>query len=722
MESTPQQPRPPAETVGTLEGVIERIVYENPDTGFFVGRLRREGEHDLDTFVGSLLAVSPGESVRLRGQWIEDKKFGRQFQVESFEVVVPSSIEGIEKYLGSGLISGIGPVYAKKLVAAFGAETLRIINEHPERLRKVPGIGQKRAEQIRGSWESQKAVQAIMIFLQGHGIRPAQAARIYQAYGDKAIAVLRSNPYKLAEDIAGIGFQGADQIAQRLGIDAASPQRLEAGLRHVLTEALARGHVYLDEPEVMDAASQMLAVSRDALSLPLENLLSRAGLVREGERIFLPLSIEAELGSANLLKRLLGAPNEMPEINLENALKWVEREQKITLSPGQRDAITHGCKDKVLVITGGPGTGKTTIIKGLLAILERKGLSYLLAAPTGRAAKRMEAATDRSASTLHRLLEYSPKNRGFTRSETDPLVTDLLVVDEASMIDIQLMHAVLKALPPFARLILVGDVDQLPSVGAGNVLADLITSGAVPVARLDTVFRQADESGIIYNAHRVNRGQMPEFNNTDFFLINRPEPPAALETVVELVARRLPQSLHLDPLRDIQVLSPMRKGDVGTVRLNEALQDALNPNGTPVGPRGFRVGDKLMQTRNNYDLEVFNGDVGILTLNDAAGEEVEILFDDGRKVIYPYKNLEELALAYAITIHKSQGSEYPTVIIPILTQHYVMLQRNVLYTAITRGKQRVILVGEPKAIALAAGNSRIMRRNTRLSERMRNVG
>jgi exodeoxyribonuclease V alpha subunit len=705
---------------GELEGVIERIVYENPETGFLVGRLRRDNAHELDTFVGSLIAVSPGESVRLRGRWIDDQKFGRQLRIESYEVVVPSSIEGIEKYLGSGLITGIGPHFAKKLVAAFGAETLRVIDEQPERLRRVPGIGAKRAQDIRAAWESQKAIQAIMIFLQGHGIRPAQAARIYQAYGDKAMAVMRNNPYQLAEDINGIGFQGADQIAQKMGLAQDAPQRLEAGLRHALLEAMGEGHVFLDKQQLLEDASRVLGVKLPQLAAPLDALLAREGLVREGDAIYLPHLRDAEAGVAQQLKRLLGAPSEMPSIHVENAIKWVEREQGIQLSEGQREAIRLGCESKVLVITGGPGTGKTTILKGLLAILEKKGLSFLLAAPTGRAAKRMEAATERSASTLHRLLEYSPRKHGFTRNETDPLVTDLLVADEASMIDIHLMHALLKALPPFARLLLVGDVDQLPSVGPGNVLFDLIASGMVPVARLQTVFRQADESGIIHNAHRVNRGLMPDFNTTDFMLVKRESPEAVLETIVELVVRRMPQGLGLDPLRDVQVLSPMRRGDAGTVRINEALQQALNPSGVPIAGRGFRLGDKVMQLRNNYELEVFNGDVGILSTNDPEGQEVEVTFDDGRKVIYPYRNLDELALAYAMTIHKSQGSEYNTIVIPVVAQHFMMLQRNVLYTGITRGKARVILVGEPKAVAMAVRNSNIARRNTRLTGRMRN--
>lgn len=705
----------------TVEGVVERIVYENPDSGFLVGRLREEGNPHLVTFVGSMLAVSAGESVRLRGSWIEDRKFGRQLQVTSFEVLVPSSVEGIEKYLGSGLINGIGPHYAKKLVQAFGAETLRVIDEQPQRLKAVPGIGHKRAAQIRAAWESQKAVQAIMIFLQGHGVRPTQAARIYQTYGDKALAVLRSNPYQLAEDIPGIGFHGADEIARRMGMDPDAPQRMEAGLRHALLSALERGHVYLQAEDLKANAGELLGVPASTLAEPLNRLLERSGLVRENDAILLPVAREAEAGSAALLKRLLGAPHDMPEINLDNALKWVEREQGIELSPGQREAIRRGCLDKVLIITGGPGTGKTTIIRGLLAILERKGLSFLLAAPTGRAAKRMEEATGRPAMTVHRLLEFSPKRGGFVRNESNPLATDLLIVDEASMIDVYLMHAILKALPPFARLVLVGDVDQLPSVGPGNVLMDLIASGAVPVARLDTVFRQAEESGIVRNAHRINRGEMPEFNDRDFFLIKRDKPEEALATIVELVARRLPERLGLDPFREVQVLCPMRRGEVGTVRLNEALQRALNSEGKPIGGRGLRLGDKLMQTRNNYELEVFNGDMGILCADDPQGEEIELLFDDGRKVIYPYKNLEELTLAYAVTVHKSQGSEYPTVILPVLTQHYVMLQRNVLYTAVTRGKQRVILVGEPKAIALAARNNRTTKRNTLLAERLRNT-
>ncbi|MBI1319217.1 MAG: ATP-dependent RecD-like DNA helicase [Candidatus Hydrogenedens sp.] len=705
----------------TLEGVVERIVFESPESGFLVARLKRGGQPELDTFVGNMLAVSAGETVRLRGQWIEDKKFGRQLKVETCEVLVPNTLEGIEKYLGSGLIEGIGPTYAKRLVAAFGENTLRVIDEAPAKLRQVPGIGRKRAEQIRASWESHKEVQAIMVFLQGHGIRPAQAARIYQVYGDKAITVLRQNPFRLAEDISGIGFQGADAMARSMGIEQDAPARLQAGLKHVLNQALTRGHVFLPRGELLDEATELLGVPRNRVEPQLAEALAMKGLASDGEAIYLPQFREAESECARLLKQLLSAPHDAPDIKMDNALKWVERENNIALSDEQRDAIRRGCEEKVLVITGGPGTGKTTVINSLLAILEKKGVSFLLAAPTGRAAKRMEEATGREAQTLHRLLEFSPKSGGFVRNESDPLVTDLLVVDETSMVDELLMHAVLRALPFFARLVLVGDVDQLPSVGAGNVLFDIIASGTLPVVRLQKIFRQAEESAIVRNAHRINQGDLPEFNTEDFLFIERPEPAQALDTVVELLSRRIPQGLGLDPLRDVQVLSPMRRGEAGTVRLNEALQEALNPHGAPVAGRTLRHGDKVIQLKNNYDLEVYNGDVGIIRLDAPGAEEIEVEFEDGRRVLYPYAALDQLGLAYAMTIHKSQGSEYHTVVIPLLGQHYMMLQRNVLYTAVTRGKQRVILVGEKKAIAMAVKNNRQARRNTLLSERLRNV-
>jgi exodeoxyribonuclease V alpha subunit len=713
--------RPPGtdQEAATLEGVIERIVFESEETGFVVGRLRREHAPELDTFVGNLLAVSPGETVRLRGRWVEDQKFGRQLRVESFETVMPSSVAGIEKYLGSGLIEGIGPKYAKRLVDAFGVETLKVIDEQPHRLQRVEGIGRKRAQQIREAWSKQKAIQSIMVFLQGHGIGTGQAVKIYKAYGDKAVTVLRQNPYRLAEDISGIAFAGADAIARKMGLAEDAPERLAAGVKHVLWQAMMEGHAYLEEPAVIERASEMLGVAARKLEAPLAQLAADESLRKEGTSLYLPPLYSAEEGVTEHLKRLVGSPHEPLTIHVENALKWVEQRNKIELGPEQRDAIVKGIDAKVMVITGGPGTGKTTVINSLLAILQKKGLSFLLCAPTGRAAKRMEDATQREARTIHRLLEFSPKQGGFLKNEANPLVTDLLIVDECSMIDLPLMHSLLRAIPPFARVILVGDVDQLPSVGPGNVLFDIIASGAVPVVRLETIFRQAAESGIVTNAHRINRGQMPEFNERDFFLIERDDTTRAAETVVELVTNRIPNKFGLDPFHEIQVLSPMRRGDAGVNHLNATLQEALNPRGAPVAKSSLRAGDKVMQLRNNYDLEVYNGDVGRIGTVDEEAKEFEVSFEDGRKVIYTYDDLDNLGLAYAATVHKSQGSEYPAVVLTFMSQHYMMLQRNLLYTAITRGKQLVVTVGDPKAIAMAVKNSKLTHRNTHLSERLR---
>ena len=704
-----------------LEGVVKRIVFESAETGFVVGRLEVAGEWDLATFVGNLLAVSEGETVRLTGQWVEDKKFGRQLRVEAFETIAPTTVDGIEKYLGSGLIAGIGPTYAKRLVEAFGTETLRVIDEEPHRLQKVPGIGKKRAAQIREGWASQRAVQSIMIFLQGHGITPSQAVKIYQVYGDGAMAVLRSNPYRLAEDIAGISFKGADKIAMEMGIAKDSDARLEAGVAHALQQATHQGHLFLPLAELAEESIRLVDIAREPVEAAIARAAAAGKIVRDGDACYTPKQYEAETGTADYLKRLISTPSESIEIlNMDNALKWVQKTLKIELAEEQQAAIRTGLQSKVMVITGGPGTGKTTVINSLLAILDRKTVSYALAAPTGRAAKRMEEATGHEAQTIHRLLEFSPKFGGFVRNETDPLMCDLAIIDEASMIDMQLMHSLVKALPPFARLILVGDIDQLPSVGAGNVLMDIIASQTVPVVRLQTIFRQSEQSGIVVNAHRINTGQYPAFNTEDFFHIDRPQPERALETIVEIVTERLPKKFGLDPIHDIQVLSPMRRGETGMIRINEALQAAMNPDGAPIARRDLRQGDKVMQLRNNYELDVYNGDVGVIALVDEEAREVEVAYDGERRVLYGFDDLDDLGLAYAMTVHKSQGSEYPAVVIPILGQHYMMLQRNVLYTAITRGKRLVVIVGEEKAIGMAVHNSRISRRNTFLAERLRN--
>jgi len=706
------------EPIIEIEGVVERIVFESADTGFVVGRLQVPGAPDLTTFVGPGLPVSPGETVRLRGRWVNDNRWGKQLRVVSFETVLPTSTEGIERYLGSGLVHGIGPAYARRLVQAFGVETLRVIDEQPERLRAVEGIGPKRAAQIRASWAKQRAVQSVMIFLQSHGISTGHATRIYKQYGEQAVAVLRQDPYRLAEDIDGIAFPTADALARKLGLAVDSEARLQAGIRHALRAAQLDGHVFLPEEELLAAAAALLEVSPEALTVPLAILAGRRAVVAEAGAIYLPPMHADEVGAAHRLRLLLRTPHDAPAIHLENALKWVEKNKQIALSEEQKDAIRRAATEKVLVITGGPGTGKTTVINSLLAILEKKGLSFLLAAPTGRAAKRMEEATGRPASTLHRLLEYSPKSNSFSRNDGNPLITDLVVIDESSMLDIHLAHAILKAISPFARLILVGDIDQLPSVGPGSVLSDIIASNTVPVVRLATIFRQAEESGIIRNAHRINTGEFPAFNDRDCFLIERDEPEKALDTIVELVARRIPARFGLDPLRDIQVLTPMRRGECGAIRINEALQAVMNPDGAQAPRRVLRRGDKVMQLRNNYERETFNGDVGTITRMEIEAGELEVTYDD-RAVLYAFDEVDELGLAYATTVHKAQGSEYPAIVLAILPQHYMLLQRNLLYTAITRARQLVIVVGSSKAIGTAIRNARTIARHTRLAERLR---
>lgn len=730
--SLPFEPRA-AEPTATLEGVLERVVFANEENAWSVVRLAVPGRQDLVTAVGNLLGIQPGESLRLAGEWIDDPKYGRQFKVSSYRTVAPSTVKGIEKYLGSGLIQGIGKVMASRLVKAFGKETLDVIERHPERLREVEGIGPGRSSAIQRAWIEQRDIKEVMVFLQSHGVSTQYAIRIYKTYGPAAVDLVRENPYRLALDIHGIGFKSADRIAAALGIDPAAPQRLEAGVLHLLSEGGDRGHLFLPRRTLVQEAATLLGAPAHLVETAISTLSEGGQVVVEpstaapddpGEAAVYPKALHvAETGIAARVRDLLIQPSLPFEIDVERALDWFEKTEKVELARQQRQAVRSGLTRKVLVITGGPGTGKTTLVQGLVRILEKKGQRVLLAAPTGRAAKRLAEATGGQASTIHRLLEFDPKTRTFVRNREHPLGCDLLIVDEVSMLDAVLAFHLLRAVPDPGRLVLVGDVDQLPSVGPGRVLADLIRSDAVEVVRLTEIFRQAARSLIVVNAHRVNEGKMPEpgavDGDSDFFFLPRRDPEEIVETIAELVGRRVPARFGLDPVEQIQVLTPRNRGPLGTERLNEMLRDLLNPEGEEIarGGRIFRVGDKVMQVRNNYDLEVFNGDIGRVTGIDELDQLLRVTVD-GRELVYEPSMLDELTLAYACTIHKSQGSEYPCVIVPLHTQHYLMLQRNLLYTALTRAKRLAILVGEPRALAAAVNNRRVRTRFTRLAERL----
>jgi exodeoxyribonuclease V alpha subunit len=708
--------------VQALEGVLERVVFASPYGDFIVARLAVMGRRDTVSIVGSLPEPHPGETLLLEGRWEFDKKFGEQFRFEKAECRAPSSVKGIEKYLSSNLIKGIGKEMARRITAKFGEDTLDVIEEEPSKLREVPGIGPARAEMISEAFKEQKAIRDVMLFLQTHGVSSTYAFKIFKKYRQHAISAVSQNPYRLATDIRGIGFRSADRIAGSLGIDMRSPLRAAAGILHVLDEMQSEGHVYYPRPDLLEKARALLGIDVRTLEGALEDLSASRRVIIEDERVYPAILAAMENGVADKLRNLLTAPRFIPPIKIGAAITWIEQRSGISLSEAQKKAVAAVMDHKVLIITGGPGTGKTTLLRTLIEILEAKKLRVLLAAPTGRAAKRLSETTEREAKTIHRLLEFSPAEGGFQRGPARPLEAELVVVDEASMVDITLMHHLLSALNPQTTLILVGDADQLPSVGPGNVLGDLISSGRIAVVRLDTVFRQAESSRIVTNAHLVNEGIIPvkevdASELSDFYLIEKDDPDETLGLIKTMITTRIPGRFGFDPIEEVQVLSPMRKGTLGTENLNRELREILNPKGLPIMGDRFRVGDRVMQTRNNYDKDVYNGDVGRIVSFDDESNEVSVEYE-GRTVEYHVSETDEMIPAYAVTIHKSQGSEYPVVIVPLSTQHYVLLRRNLLYTAMTRGRELVVLLGSPRALKTAVENTIVEPRHTYLSKKI----
>jgi exodeoxyribonuclease V alpha subunit len=723
MTLTPPSSDPSREV---LAGLVERVTFHNEENGFCELRVKARGHRDLVTLVGHAATIAAGEAVTASGTWINDRTHGLQFKAHFLKATAPSTTEGIRRYLASGMIRGIGPVYAKKLVRGFGEAVFEVIENTPERLREVAGIGAVRARRIVEAWAEQKMVREIMVFLHSHGVGTARAVRIFKTYGADAIQVMSENPYRLARDIRGIGFKTADAIADRLGIERTAMIRVRAGIGYALSEAMQEGHCGLPVAELLPLAERLLEVPDDLIRTAFDLELAGGGVIgdRVGERecVFLAGLYHAERGIAERLRALSAAPLPWPPIDVEKALPWVEQKIGLTLAASQREAVVCALASKLLVITGGPGVGKTTILRAILKILAAKKVRLLLAAPTGRAAKRLSEATGLEAKTIHRLLEVDPGSGSFGRGPENRLDCDLLVVDEASMIDVPLMHALVRAIPERAALLVVGDVDQLPSVGPGQILADLIGSGTVPVVRLTEIFRQAASSRIITTAHRINRGEMPDLSqaeaDSDFHFVAAEEPESAVARILELVQTRIPRRFGLDPVRDIQVLCPMARGGVGARSLNIDLQAALNPEGEPKITKfgwTFAPGDKVMQIENDYEREVYNGDIGFIAAVDAEIGEMTVRFE-GREVAYGLDELDALVPAYAATIHKAQGSEYPAVVIPLLTQHYAMLQRNLLYTGITRGKRLVVVVGSRKAVAIAVRNTSGRRRWSKLRE------
>ncbi len=715
-----------------LEGQIHKIKYSSNETGYSVLSMHINGYKNPVTVVGNIVSPSPGEILQISGKWSTHPKFGKQFKAEAYTIKNPVSIQGIKNFLGAGLIKGIGPKMADRIVEKFGEKSLEIIDYQPEELQKIDGIGPKRVSQIKEAWDEQKHIRDLMIFLQAYDIGSGSAIRIFKRYGQGAISVLKKNPYKLASEVFGIGFRTADHIAEKLGFEKNSPVRVEAGIIFILNKLSEEGHVYYPFEKLTEKCREILRVTAETIKTAIDTLGLKGDVIIDStfikseesgidnKSVYLKKYHIAEKGIAENLMRVYSAKHLSGNVNIVKALKWVQSEINITLAEKQILAVKTAVQSRLMIITGGPGTGKTTVINAIIRILKELNLKILLAAPTGRAANRMSETTSHPAKTIHRALEYTPNQGSFRRNRENPLDTDILILDEASMIDTQLMNSLLEAVPDRAAVIMVGDTNQLPSVGAGNVLGDIIESGKFPFVELDEIFRQAGGSNIILNAHRVNRGFMPEFDNqneqTDFYFIEQDDPERVLDIILELVAKRIPDRFSFDPFHDIQVISPMHKGIIGTENLNRALQDSLNPAESKLikGFKSFRINDRVIQRKNNYEKEVYNGDTGRITDIDPENQKINILFDQ-KEIEYEYNEMDELTLAYAISVHKSQGSEYPAVILPLLTQHYIMLQRNLIYTAITRGKSLVVVTGSKKAFEIGIKNDRIIKRYTHLS-------
>lgn len=715
-----------------LSGLVERVTFHNADSGFCVLRLKVKGERELVTLVGHAPAVSSGEYAMASGNWVTDREHGRQFKASFVKISPPTTLAGIERYLGSGMVKGIGPVYAGRLVKAFGVDVFNVIEQSPERLREVEGIGDIRAKKIVAGWADQKVIREIMVFLHGHGVSTSRAVRIFKTYGHDAIAIVTENPYRLAQDIRGIGFISADTIARQIGIAGDSPQRARAGISHALSEAAGQGHCGLPREELVTQAGKLLDIPPAVIEQAIDDELAEGRVIAETVEgmpcVFLAPLAHAERSIASHIRRLKNGLPPWPAMDADKAIAWVEKTRDITLADSQRHAIRVALASKLLVVTGGPGVGKTTLVNAILTILQAKQVDALLCAPTGRAAKRLSESTGLQARTIHRLLEIDPAHGQFKRNEQSPLECDLLVIDECSMVDVPLANQLLKAVASCTAVIFIGDVDQLPSVGPGQVLADLIGSNAVPVVRLTEVFRQAATSRIVRSAHQINQGQMPQLpekgESSDFYFVRADDPETIAQTVVDLVQTRLPKKFAVDPVRDIQVLCPMNRSTTGARGLNQMLQQALNPPGAhsveKFGHR-FSVGDKVMQIENDYDKDVYNGDIGYVASVDLEEQELTVAFDE-HLVTYPFGELDELVLCYATTIHKSQGSEYPVVVMPVSVQHYLMLKRNLIYTGITRGKRLVVLVGQKRALAMAVMGKQVERRWSKLQEWLKALG